>query len=420
MTLETNRALTCRRWLYLAAACTINLFAGSIFTWSVFAAALAERLSALSGAPVAPGDLAVVFSLANGLGPIPMIFGGAVSDRFGPRFVIMGGAVMMGAGLWLSGSAASVGGLLAAYGLFFGLGLGLVYGCAINTTLKYFPDRRGLAGGLATASYGSSSVLLPPLATALIASVGVEAALHAIGAAVGVVIFAGGALLRRCPPGFRPEGWEPPPAGAFGARSCTWREMLRSPEFPPMAALLLCGATAGMMIIANGYAIAREQILLSAAEASAAVSLIALANTAGRLAAGALSDRLGRTAALSLALGLACCGLAALAAAGAGDAALFIAGLSAVGMSFGAFMGVFPGFTAEAFGSAHNGVNFGIMFAGFSAAGLLGPAIMSALRGAGLPFAACYAAAGAMSLLGFVFVKLFRRAADRQSFAMNQ
>lgn len=409
----TFQMLTRRRWLYLAVACMINLFAGSIFTWSVFAAALAEKLTAETGVAMSPSDLAVVFSLANGLGPIPMIFGGAVSDRFGPRFVIMAGGVMMGVGLWLTGSAGSISELLVAYGLFFGLGLGLVYGCAINTTLKYFADHRGLAGGLATATYGSSSVLLPPIATALIAAWGVEAALHAIGAAVGIVIVAGGALLRQCPAGFVPDGWTPPPAGAFGARSCNWREMIRSPEFPPMVALLLCGATAGMMVIANGFALAREQAQLSAAEASAAVSLIALANTAGRLAAGMLSDRIGRTAALGTALAAALAGLAALAWAGAGDAALFIAGLSAVGISFGAFMGVFPGFTAEAFGSAHNGVNFGIMFAGFSAAGLLGPMLMGALRGAGLPFGACYAAAGVMSLAGFFFIWLFRRAASR-------
>ncbi len=407
--------LTQQRWRLLAVSCLINLFAGSIYAWSVFGSALAARLTDLTGAAVTGADLALAFGIANGLGPVPMIFGGAVNDRFGPRFVIMAGGLLMGLGLFLTGSVETPAGVVLSYGLFFGLGLGLVYGCTINNTMKFFPDRRGLVGGLTTAAYGISSVLVPPVASLLIAKTGVSSALQIFGVLFGVVIVTGGLLSMRCPPGFVPDGWTPPAGRAAGGVERNWRAMLASSEFPPMIVLLMCGAIAAMMVIAHVFTIARDQMAWSAAEASAAVSIIALANTFGRIFAGSLSDRLGRLPALSLGLFLSLTGLAALAFAGPEAGALFYAGLVAVGLSFGAFMGVFPGYTAEVFGSRHNSVNFGIMFAGFSAAGIAGPLLMGSLRAAGFDYPVCYLAGGLISAAGFLSILRLRSLRRRLS-----
>lgn len=407
--------LTQQRWRLLAVSCLINLFAGSIYAWSVFGSALAARLSDLTGAAVTGADLALAFGIANGLGPVPMIFGGAVNDRFGPRFVIMAGGLLMGLGLFLTGSVETPAGVVLSYGLFFGLGLGLVYGCTINNTMKFFPDRRGLVGGLTTAAYGISSVLVPPVASLLIAKTGVSSALQIFGVLFGVVIVTGGFLSMRCPPGFVPDGWTPPAGRAAGGVERNWRAMLASSEFPPMIVLLMCGAIAAMMVIAHVFTIARDQMAWSAAEASAAVSIIALANTFGRIFAGSLSDRLGRLPALSLGLFLSLTGLAALASAGPEAGALFYAGLVAVGLSFGSFMGVFPGYTAEVFGSRHNSVNFGIMFAGFSAAGIAGPLLMGSLRAAGFDYPVCYLAGGLISAAGFLSILRLRSLRRRLS-----
>lgn len=407
--------LTQQRWRLLAVSCLINLFAGSIYAWSVFGSALAARLTDLTGAAVTGADLALAFGIANGLGPVPMIFGGAVNDRFGPRFVIMAGGLLMGLGLFLTGSVETPAGVVLSYGLFFGLGLGLVYGCTINNTMKFFPDRRGLVGGLTTAAYGISSVLVPPVASLLIAKTGVSSALQIFGVLFGVVIVTGGFLSMRCPPGFVPDGWTPPAGRAAGGVERNWRAMLASSEFPPMIVLLMCGAIAAMMVIAHVFTIARDQMAWSAAEASAAVSIIALANTFGRIFAGSLSDRLGRLPALSLGLFLSLTGLATLASAGPEAGALFYAGLVAVGLSFGSFMGVFPGYTAEVFGSRHNSVNFGIMFAGFSAAGIAGPLLMGSLRAAGFDYPVCYLAGGLISAAGFLSILRLRSLRRRLS-----
>ena len=281
--------------------------------------------------------------------------------------------------------------------------------------MKFFPDRRGLVGGLTTAAYGISSVLVPPVASLLIAKTGVSSALQIFGVLFGVVIVTGGFLSMRCPPGFVPDGWTPPAGRAAGGVERNWRAMLASSEFPPMIVLLMCGAIAAMMVIAHVFTIARDQMAWSAAEASAAVSIIALANTFGRIFAGSLSDRLGRLPALSLGLFLSLSGLAALASAGPEAGALFYAGLVAVGLSFGSFMGVFPGYTAEVFGSRHNSVNFGIMFAGFSAAGIAGPLLMGSLRAAGLGYPVCYLAGGLISAAGFLSILRLRSLRRRLS-----
>lgn len=401
-------SLVRKRWFFLFVACVINLFAGSIYAWSVFAAPLAERIGENTGLSLTAGDLAVAFSLANGLAPLPMIFGGAVNDKFGPRFVIGGGGLLMGLGLWLAGHAQSVAELTLFYGIFFGLGLGLVYGSTISTTLKFFSDRRGLAGGLTTAAYGISSVLVPSVAAGWIDAYGIATALEIVGWSVGCVIVLGGLLLRPCPADFVPPKVELTAqvvTDAFEQRD--WRGMVRSREFFPMIVLLTCGATAGMMVISQGFTIARTQMEFDVSAASLAVSFVALANTFGRLSAGAASDCFGRVRTLGAGLAVAVAGLMMLSLATRDSVALFYAGLLSLGFSFGCFMGVYPGFTAQVFGTRNNSVNFGIMFIGFSVAGVLGPTLMRSLTSMGLPMTYCYASAAVISLLGFAAMALY-------------
>ena len=388
----TDETLTRRRWLILAVICLINLCAGSIYAWSVLASAAAAHFTAELGTTVTPGDLSIAFGVANAVGPIPMILGGAVNDRFGPRAVIGAMAIKAAKEVTL------------AYGGCFGLGLGLTYGACITTAIRYFPDRRGMAGGIVTAAYGMSSVLVPPVAQRLIEAVGIMNTFMVLGCVFGAVIMTGALACRRCPPDFVPVGMEQV-RSARAASGKTWCEMLASPIFYPMIVLLLCGALSGMMIISQAASIAKTSIGMGPAAAAAAVSVIALFNMAGRMAAGMLSDRLGRLAVLMGALVLSACGLGVLMTAGTGDDASFYLGCVLVGLSFGAFMSIYPGFTADRFWTAHASVNYGIMFCGFAAAGFGGPTLMREMQAAGMDFEACcmmalgFCAAGLMTAL---------------------
>jgi len=399
--------LTKKRWLVLAASCLINLCIGSLYAWSVFASPMAAYLSRVTGSEIT--SLAIIFTVANAVGPITMISGGFINDKLGPKWVILAGGLLFGSGMILSGFAKSVPTLMLTYGLGVGLGVGLVYGCTIANSVKFFPDKRGLAGGIATASYGISSVLIPPVANALISRMDVTAAFKWLGAAMLAVICISAFFIMPCPKGFQPDGWKPATSGGTAPAGKDWRGMLKDPMFYIMLAMMCCGAFSGLMIISQASPVAQRMIGMNVSEAAAAVSVLALFNTAGRILAGFASDKLGTVNTIRLVFLFSAAGLAALYLCGTGDTALFYAGLCMVGLAFGSIMGIYPGFTASQFGTKNNSVNYGIMFIGFAAAGYFGPTIMSALyTGTGGDNAA-FLAAFILAAIGFTLTFLYTK-----------
>lgn len=398
-----------KRWLILILICLLNLCAGSIYAWSVLSTAAAQALTASTGQTVTAADLAIAFGVANSVGPLPMILGGAFNDRFGPRWVIVSGGILLGAGLFFCGLADSARDIILSYGILFGLGLGLAYGAGISTAIKYFPDRRGFAGGLVTAVYGFSSVIVPPVAQLLMRHFGIMNTFMILGVVSGVVIVICGLFCDRCPDDFVPSRMQGVSATTPGEGK-TWKEMLASPIFYPMIVLLLCGCISGLMILSQAASIAEKEIGLSAVAASAAVSTIAFFNMTGRLIAGTLSDWLGRLGVLAAALACSCLGLLLLTTCSHGDTVLFYLGFILIGIAFGAFMGIYPGFTADRFGSKHAATNYGIMFCGLSIAGMLGPVIMRSMQQSGFDFAACCWVGIGFCLLGLVLTIICKKA----------
>lgn len=405
--------LTKKRWAILIASCLINLCIGSLYAWSVFSAPMAEYLNGINGTALTSADLAIVFTVANSVGPITLISGGYINDRLGPKWVIFAGGLLFGAGMILSGMASGIPMLIVGYGLGCGLAMGLVYGCTISNSVKFFPDKRGLIGGIATASYGISSVLIPPVANALISGTGVLNAFRILGIAFIVIICGGAFLIEKCPEDFVPVGFKPQagPAQGGGAGSGAekdWKQMLADPVFYVMILMLTCGAVFGLMTISQVSPIAQNMIGMSVASATAAVSILALFNAAGRVAAGYVSDIIGRINTLLLMLFLAVAGLFLLITAGEGDVVKFYIGVSVVGLCFGAFMGVFPGFTADQFGQKNNSVNYGIMFIGFALAGYLGPTLMSSVYTRTGGYNMAFAIAIGLAVVGIVLSFIYR------------
>lgn len=405
-----QKKLTSKRWLILIASCLINLCIGSVYAWSVFAKPEAAWLSNF-GRELTAGDLSIVFTVANSVGPITLISGGFINDKLGPKWVIFSGGLMFGVGMILSGLSTALWQLVIFYGLFCGLGIGLVYGCTISNSVKFFPDKRGLIGGIATASYGISSVLIPPVANALISSSGVKMAFIILGGAFLVIICLGSFLIEKCPAGFIPVGYIPTAAGgkAGSSREKNWKQMLADPVFYVMILMLTCGAVFGMMTISQASPIAENMIGMSVGAATAAVSILALFNAAGRVLAGWISDRIGRINTLFSMLILAVIGLALLYISGTGSVTTFYIGISVVGLCFGAFMGVFPGFTADQFGQMNNSVNYGIMFIGFALAGYVGPTIMSTVYRSTGDYHPAFLIAMGLAGVGIVLSLLYRK-----------
>jgi Sugar phosphate permease len=403
--------LTKKRWIILIASCFINLCIGSMYAWSVFAAPMAKYLSQVTGATLTAGTLAIVFTVTNSVGPITMITGGRINDTFGPKKVIFVGGILFGGGMILSGFANGLGMLVLAYGIVTGLGIGMVYGCTISNSIKFFPDKRGFVGGITTACYGFSSVIVPPIANILISNFGVTAAFKIIGVTFLIIVCVCSFFIDKCPVGFVPEGWTPPVSqgNKLNQNDKDWKGMLSSPIFYPMILVLLCGAFYGLMCSALASPLAQGMIGMSVAAATTVVSILALFNTGGRIIAGYVSDKIGRNNTLSGAFIIAIFGLMCLYFSGQGDVTKFYVGIVSVGVSFGAFMGVFPGFTADQFGTTNNSVNYGIMFIGFAVSGYFGPTVMKNVYAADQSYQRAFLIAAVLCVIGFGFTFVYRQ-----------
>ena len=411
---------TKKRWVTLAACCLINLCIGSLYAWSVFATPLAHHLNEVQGIAegaenaFTAGSLAIVFTLSNALGPITMISGGFITNKLGPQKVILLGGILFGAGMFLSGFVGSKGALLLTYGILCGLGVGLAYGCTVGNVVKSFPDKRGLIGGVSTASYGISSVIVPFIANPLISSHGVSFTFRVLGVAFFVIIIAASFLVLPAPANFVPTGWTPPVTTAVKREDKNWKQMLADPTFYLMIVMMTCGAVAGMMNISQASPIAQNMLGMTPAAAATVVSVLALFNVSGRILAGTASDKLGRIPTLMCSFALSIVGLLLLVLSASAGVAVFYIGIALVGLCFGALMGIFPGFTSDQFGLKYNNINYGIMFIGFAFAGYVGPNVMKSIYASSGVYTGAFLFAAALNVVGLALSIVWRLFVDKK------
>ena len=390
-----------KRWLILIASCFVTLCVGSLYAWSVFASPMSTYLSELTGKEIA--SLAIVFTVANSVGPITMIGGGFVNDRIGPKWVLVAAGILFGLGMIGSGFATSVPMLILTYGLGVGLGCGMAYGTIVSNAVKFFPDKSGLAGGLTTACYGGSSIIIPIIASAMLRTMHVTMAFRILGAVMGLIVIASAFVIEAAPAGFT-AGMKVSSNAQAPSNDVDWRGMLQERSFYLMLMTLTCGAFAGMMIISQASPIAQQMMGFSPEKAAAVVSLLALFNMLGRLASGMLSDRLGALGTMRLTFGISIIAGIMLFFCTDQSPAIFYVGLAFAGFGFGSIMGIYPGFTAQKFGRKYNSVNYGIMFIGFALAGFLGPMIMNTLKGITGRYQPAFLVAAALGVVGELLI----------------
>ena len=273
-------------------------------------------------------------------------------------------------------------------------------------------DKRGLAGGLTTATYGLGSVILAPVAQMMVEKMGVQSTFKTLGIIYIIVICVGAFLITRCPADFVPAGYTPPApaAGQKAPQDKTASQMLKDPIFYVMFIMLICGAFFGLMMISQCSLVSQNMIGMSAATAATTVSVLAIFNAIGRVVCGTISDKLGRINTMAICLVIAIIGLLLVWKSGSGtpSMALYIVGVCMVGLCFGAYMGVYPGFTADQFGAKNNGVNYGVMFIAFSVAGILGPMIMSNTYASSGSYSTAILIALGLAIVGFVLTFVYR------------
>ena len=369
------------RWRFVAAALVMQLCLGVLYSWAVFRGPLEELYGWSKSTSIAPFRYSLLFFT------LAMVVAGFWQDRKGPRLVGSAGGLLLGAGCLL---AAWIGdtptGLILAYGVLGGVGVGFAYVTPIATCIKWFPDKRGMIVGLAVMGFGAGSLIFAPLLEALI---GTDASRYQetiprtfmVMAAIFLVCVIGSAQFYRVPPaGWRPAGWSPPQtAGVEGTQDFTPREMLETWQFYVLWLIYFLGTSVGLTAIGQASPIIREMGAEGAAlTGGAALGVMSFFNGIGRLSWGSLSDKLGRnrTAVAMYAVYAVAC--LALLRTASGFWPLLV-GLCMVGFSFGGYFALLPSFTADYFGSRHVGANYGIMFTAYGLCGFIVPQYFAAI-----------------------------------------
>lgn len=395
---------TMNRWTVVVGALMVQVVLGTVYAFSVFVKPLEAEFA------WERSTTQWAFSLALVSFALVMVPAGWLQDRYGPRKVASIGGILLGASFLLGAILLSTfrqpWALYLTYGLIGGAGIGFGYVCPIAALVKWFPDKKGLITGLAVAGFGAGALFFAGPAAQLMKapadaeSVGVlEVILVGLGAfetetgigwqtfflihgamCTGLVLL-GAALLRNPPEGWRPPGWEPAP-GAPGNDNYTAKEMLATPLACMLWLTFIFGATSGLMAIGQWKPMI-SQILGDARFAPdwmgtfgrfvEPVGILAIFNALGRIFWGKISDYVGRPRAMMtmyLLQGMTFMLLVSVQT----PAAIFFAS-AIVGLNFGGNFALFPAATADYFGTKNLGINYGIMFTAYGAAGVLGPVV---------------------------------------------
>ncbi len=356
-----------RGWLVTCAGLGINLVLGALYAWGVVAKALVVQWHWTRA------DAALPFAISTASFAVMMIFAGRMQDKLGPRRVAQLGGLLFGAGLAASGFVQTPVAMALTFGVLGGIGIGLGYSATTPAAIKWFPPaRKGLITGLVVAGVGTAAIYVSPLTQWLLGRAGIQNTFLALGAGAFVLIQLFSLLLTNPPADYRPAALA---AGAGASRPKAplgrerdWPEMLRTPQVYLLWLIYVLAAAAGLMLISNVAIIAKEQAGWEAGFVG--VMILAGFNTLGRVLAGFVSDRIGRTKTMLLAFALQAVNMALFAQYD--SVALIAFGTAFTGLCYGTIFTLMPAATADFYGVRNLGVNYGIVFTGFGVAGVLG------------------------------------------------
>jgi OFA family oxalate/formate antiporter-like MFS transporter len=315
------------------------------------------------------------FTIAVSVFALSFILAGRLQDKLGPFWVSITGGVLVSLGFFLCAYTQSLGWLYVCFGVIGGLGNGFGYATPIPVMAKWFPDKRGLAIGLAVGGYGAGSAIFGPLSSkVLIPAYGWRATFMILGGIFFVMTMIGAFLLKNPPANYRPAGWTPPPAALNSTQDYTPLEVLQTSSFYFLWLAYALGASAGLMVISQLVPFARSQGISSDLLATMTLVVAAFGNAGGRILSGWFSDSLGRLNVLRLMIGISIVAMPALYQAGANTSLLYVM-VFVVYWCYGTQLSVNASTTSDFWGTKNAGVNYGMLFTAWGVAGIIGPYI---------------------------------------------
>lgn len=384
------------RWLVPPAALAVHLSIGQVYAFSVFKLPLTKAIGITSSTPQdwTQPQLAWIFSIAICfLGLSAAVFGTWV-ERVGPRKTMLAAALCFGGGflvaalgvwwhqLWI---------IYLGYGVIGGCGLGLGYISPVSTLVKWFPDRPGMATGMAIMGFGGGAFIGSNLSLFLMdhfksaSSTGVAQSFFAMGLIYFCFMIFGSLIVRVPAENWKPQGYvaSTEHRKLITTENVAVEQAWRTPQFWMLWIVLCFNVTAGIGILEQASPMIQEMFpgRVTAAAAGGFVALLSLFNMAGRFIWSSLSDYTGRKAIYVVYLLLGAILYSLIPFAGHGGSVIFFVSLCAIILSmYGGGFATIPAYLKDLFGTMQVGAIHGRLLTAWSVAGILGPVLVNYIR----------------------------------------
>jgi MFS family permease len=384
------------RWLVPPAALAVHLCIGQAYAFSVFN----EPLSRVLGVNASVADdwklttLGWIFSIAIVFLGLSAAFAGKWLEKVGPRLTMFVAACCFGGGFWVAALGVYLHNIwivYLGYGVFGGIGLGLGYVSPVSTLIKWFPDRRGMATGMAIMGFGGGAMIGSPLAVLLMdtfksaTSVGVVETFLIMGSIYFCSILIGSLAIRIPVVGWQPEGWVPPVVQnkMITDKHVHIDQALKTPQFYLLWLVLCLNVTAGIGVLSQASVMIQEMFkgTVTAAAAAGFVGLLSLFNMGGRFFWSSTSDYLGRKNTYFVFFALGAALYATIPSMGQqGNMVLFVLLYAVILSMYGGGFATIPAYLADIFGTRFVGGIHGRLLTAWSTAGVLGPVLVNYIR----------------------------------------
>ena len=374
---EMYGAIAGNRWVQLfAGVIAMIVISNYQYAFTLFTPGMKQQFP---GVPYA--QIAAIFSMFILFETWPIPVSGYFVDRFGIRKLMMVGSVAILLGWLLGGAVAkSIFELYIYYGVIAGIGAGIIYISCVANSVKWFPDRRGLAAGLTAAGFGGGAALtIMPIAST-INSLGWGNTMAIWGVAQGIIAFIMAMILRHPPAGWAPPGWAERSKKVTKAVvqtkvEYTWNQTLKKPEFYLLYVMFLFACTGGLMATGNLSQISKSLNVADAKVWGLAIvpltaTLTSITNALSRILWGSISDRLGREYTMTLAFGVEAL-LVYMVTKIAGSPLAFVVLFSFVFLFWGEIYALFSATTGDIFGPKNASVNYGMLYSAKGMASIL-------------------------------------------------
>ncbi len=368
------------RWLIALSAIAIHLSIGGAYAYSVYKIPIVTEMG------WSETNVTVAFTIMMGLAGFAAALFGSLVEKMGPRKSAMVAAVLFGAGQAGAGVAIAMDSVVMywlTYGVLSGLGMGIGYIAPVSTLVKWFPDRRGLATGMAVLGFGSGALITAPVAANLMEAVGISTTYFILGASYFTLMIVGASYIAPPKPGYMPANMK---AAADSGKAVvkkdlavmSAREAVKTKNFWMLWSMHLVNVTAGIMMISVASPMAQEIVGLSVAGAAAMVGIMGLFNGGGRLIWAAVSDYIGRSNVFVIFFTAQLITFIVL--PHTTNVILFQALIFLVVSCYGGGFSNLPAFASDLFGTKQLGVIHGYLLTTWSLGGIFGPLLVNTIK----------------------------------------